>query len=115
MCSETVLNIITSEVVKAARESLGDKLDRVILYGSYARGDYNDESDIDIMVLADIDNAEELREKEKALWGVGWELGYEHDVLVTVFFKDCETFYKYIDDLPYYTNVQKDGVELYAG
>jgi len=46
MCSQSILNEITNKVVRAARECLGDKLDRVILYGSYARGDYDDESDI---------------------------------------------------------------------
>ena len=114
MCSQSVLNTITSEVVKAAKEHLGDKIDKVILYGSYARGDHDSESDIDIMVLANIDNDEELRETEKALWDIGWDIGYEYDVLVAVYFKDCETFYKYVDDLPFYMSVQKDGVELYA-
>lgn len=31
-------------------EDFGSKLDAVILYGSYARGDFDAESDIDIMV-----------------------------------------------------------------
>jgi len=44
MGSRSVLDEITAKVVQAARESLGDKLDKVILYGSYARGDYDDES-----------------------------------------------------------------------
>ena len=30
---------------------LGDSLTKVILYGSFARGDYTDNSDIDIMIL----------------------------------------------------------------
>jgi len=51
MCNQSALKKITDKVVSAARESLGDKLDRVILYGSYARGDYNANSDVDIMVL----------------------------------------------------------------
>ena len=33
------------------KKLLGQKLDKVILYGSYARGDYNEHSDIDIMIL----------------------------------------------------------------
>lgn len=37
---------------KAALQALyGDRLCDVILYGSYARGDYDDESDIDLMIL----------------------------------------------------------------
>ena len=34
-------------------ELLGDRLKKVILYGSYARGDYSENSDIDIMILTD--------------------------------------------------------------
>jgi predicted nucleotidyltransferase len=113
MSSKSVLNEITDIVVNAAKESLGEKLDKVILYGSYARGDYNYESDIDIMVLADV-SMEEMRFIDNELGQVGWEIGYEHDIVVTVFLKDCETFYKFLPVEPFYQNVMRDGVLLSA-
>lgn len=37
---------------KAALQALyGDRLGNIVLYGSYARGDYDEESDIDLMIL----------------------------------------------------------------
>ena len=36
------------------KKILGKKLKKVILYGSYARGDYTENSDIDIMVLTSL-------------------------------------------------------------
>jgi predicted nucleotidyltransferase len=113
MCTKTVLNEITDKVVKAAKESLGEKLDKVILYGSYARGDFTDESDIDIMVIADI-SIKELQIIEKELCHIGWELGFENDLIVAVFLKDSETFYKFLPAEPFYQNVMRDGVLLSA-
>jgi predicted nucleotidyltransferase len=113
MCSKSVLNEITDKVVKAAKDSLGEKLDKVILYGSYARGDFTDESDIDIMVIADM-SIEELRSVEKELCHISWELGYENDLIVAVFLKDSETFYKFLPAEPFYQNVMRDGVLLSA-
>ena len=41
---------ITSEVYEELIKLFGAKIERIILYGSYARGDFNLESDVDIMV-----------------------------------------------------------------
>ena len=42
------------------KKVFGEKFQSVILYGSYARGDYDEESDIDIMITVDM-SREELK------------------------------------------------------
>ncbi len=113
MCSQSVLETITTKIVQAARDSLGDKLDKVILYGSYARRDYDTESDIDIMVLADIPR-EDTNKERKRIWSFMGDLDLEYNIVVSVNVTDCATFYKYNKDLPFYKNVIRDGVELSA-
>ena len=113
MSNKSVFNNITDQIVKFAKNRLGDRLDKVILYGSYARGDYTDESDIDIMVIADINN-EEIQNIGKELWDIGWELGYDNNVIICVYITDCTTYYKFINDLPFYKNINKDGILLSA-
>jgi len=113
MCSQSILNEITNRVVQAAKTSLGDKLDKVILYGSYARGDHNDESDIDIMVLADIqleDRGCERVKIRKLLNCIELEL----EIVLSLNVTDCKTFNKFLQVEPFYQNVIKDGVILSA-
>lgn len=50
---------------RQVKEILEDKLSKVILYGSYARGDYRENSDIDIMVLTTLTDVEIEREEKK--------------------------------------------------
>ncbi|MCL2015606.1 MAG: nucleotidyltransferase domain-containing protein, partial [Defluviitaleaceae bacterium] len=50
--------IISKSVYNAAKNVLGDNLHKVYLYGSYARGDYDHESDIDYMVIANLPHKE---------------------------------------------------------
>ena len=50
MTIHTLLTQYLSEVQKI----YGSHLKRVILYGSYARGDYTADSDVDIMMLVDL-------------------------------------------------------------
>ena len=113
MCGQMELDQITSVVVQAAKDSLGDKLDKVILYGSYARGDYNNESDIDIMILADIPLEDRWRTYLEISRLTGW-IDLKYDVLTSINITDCATFIKYSDDLPFYRNVLKEGVLLSA-
>ena len=55
MCTSTTLNLLLKETQSELLKVFGNKLLNVVLYGSYARGDYDDESDIDIMALVDMD------------------------------------------------------------
>ena len=105
---------ITDEVSTRVQEILGDKLCKVILYGSCARGGDNEESDIDIMVLADINDDQELHKMEKILWDIGWDVGFEYDIMISVFLKNNTHFYEWMDVMAYYRNIIEDGVVLYG-
>ena len=113
MCSKTVLDEITGKVTQAARTALREKLDKVILYGSYARDDYDDESDIDIVILADIPIEQRWQTYLEISELTGY-LGLDFDTIVSIHVIDCATFYQYINDLPFYMNVMKDGVVINA-
>ncbi|GBU21013.1 nucleotidyltransferase [Fibrobacteres bacterium R8-0-B4] len=113
MCDKFVLDAITSRVCAAAKGVLGGKLEKVILFGSYARGDYHEWSDIDIMVLADI-LPEEVDETRKKIRSFMNYIELEYDVIVSLSMVCSRNYYQYINVLPFYINVQKEGVELYV-
>ena len=113
MCTQTTLSIIMDKVVQTVRDVLGDRLDKVILYGSYARGDHDDDSDVDIMVLADI-SVEDANRLDMDMTRFTSRLGLENDIVISLFVKDCGTFNKYLHIEPFYQNVLNEGVILSA-
>lgn len=107
------LDIVLKELAAQIYDLLGDKLDKVVLYGSYARGDNTDDSDVDVLVLTKM-NREENR---KAFWQLNKifsRVGLEHDILLSLFLLDTEAFYGRKAILPFYQNIEKDGVLVYA-
>ena len=113
MCSQSALNEISAKVVQAAKHSLGEKLNKVILYGSYARGDHDEESDIDILVLADIKREDSGPERNKIRDILGY-IDLDYDVVLSLSVADLDTFNKFLPVEPFYKNVIKDGVVLSA-
>lgn len=53
-----IINNLLGQYVNEIRNIYGERLKSVILYGSYARGDFNSDSDIDIMILVDLPDIE---------------------------------------------------------
>ncbi len=111
MCSAEILDMITGKVSALAKTVFGTMLDSVVLYGSYARGEQTEESDIDMMVLADVP-AESLSAYKKDFIKLSSSLGLEHDVVVTVTLKDRATFNKYFSVMPFYRNVLEEGIKI---
>ena len=72
---------VASGAVAGLRELYGARLVQVVLFGSYARGDADADSDIDLMVVlaGDVSPWDELRRLDDLLWG----LSYEHAVTVS--------------------------------
>jgi len=113
MCDKAELDIITEHMVDEARAVLGEKLDSVRLFGSYSRGDYDDESDIDIMVLADI-RPEDIKSYAGDLVRAASRLSLRHGVAVSVLLKDRQTFDTWVGVVPFYRNVVEEGILLSA-
>jgi predicted nucleotidyltransferase len=106
---------IADAVRDAALRIFGEKLNSVILYGSYACGANDAESDIDIMLLLDLP-AEALGEYRSEIAKVAsrLSLGSEGCVTISVALQDMETFEKYKSVLPFYRSVAAEGVVVYA-
>lgn len=111
MCTKSQLNIITSAVADEAKHILGSKLDAVVLYGSYARGDFDDESDIDIMVRIDCP-ANQLDSYEDSFDMLSSRLSLDNDITVSITLRDKATFEKFINALPFYSNIEREGIKI---
>jgi len=111
MCTRNQLFDITAKIAQLSKNIFGNKLEVVLLYGSYARGEETSESDVDIMVLANIPK-EELSLYKKPFIALTSELGLMYDVVITVTLKDTETFNRYLDAVPFYSSVKREGIKI---
>lgn len=107
-----ISNII-DEFIQGVNKILGDRVKKIILYGSYARGDYNDGSDIDIMILTDLTD-DELYEYSKKIWEYAYDIEWDNnfDIDLSPVVKNIDKFNYWLEALPFYMNVQKEGVVL---
>lgn len=113
MCSERELQKVTQSVVQASVELMSDKIRKIILYGSYARGDFDLESDIDIMIILNC-SQEEVREYRKEVSKIASRISLANDIEVSLLLIDTQSYEERLNILPFYQNVQREGVALYG-
>jgi len=85
-----------------------ENLSKIILYGSYARGDYHITSDVDIMILVTLSD-EEIKRVENQVFDCAFDLEMKYGVDISPIIKN-EIHYEYwVDTLPFYRNIQQEG------
>ncbi|MDY6773613.1 MAG: nucleotidyltransferase domain-containing protein [Candidatus Nanohaloarchaea archaeon] len=86
-----------------AEERLGDSLKKLVLYGSVARGEETEESDVDVFAVV------ETKEQKHLLQELGADIGVEHGVIIVPIVK-TEDEYEDMEDTIYAREVRETGV-----
>ena len=103
---------LLEQYTEILKEIYGKHLKAVILYGSYARGDYRADSDIDIMILLDFSDMD-VKEYRHELSGESFDFTMDHDLDIKPIANSQQHFQKWVDVYPFYANVEKEGVKLF--
>lgn len=109
MCNKNQLEEIIEKIVAFSKEIFGDEFHSVVLYGSYARGDYDSESDIDVMIMID-KSREELVGYRRIVNDLCTDIDLDYNVVITPKLQSVSFFEEWKNTLPFYQNIIKDGV-----
>lgn len=83
--TEEKIRVIVEKFAEESQKIYGVKLQGLILYGSCARGDFEEDSDIDILVLLDVP-ADEINRERKRILDVSDRLDLDYDVVLAPVF-----------------------------
>jgi predicted nucleotidyltransferase len=99
--------------VKKVKEHEGDNLSKIILFGSVARGEANEDSDIDVLVILKECNFE----KEIAIWSISADVMWDMDFDENAYIQAIPLSEKQSEGFDFYAlmqNVNREGVNLYG-
>ncbi len=104
---------LIQQYVSNIHDIYGSHLREIILYGSYARGDFHPDSDIDIMILLDLSDID-IKKYRHQLSDMTFDFNMDYDVDIKPIAKSEEHYRKWVDNYPFYSNVNREGVRLYV-
>lgn len=107
------LDIIKEMVKRAYQNVYGKDLIKILLYGSYARGDFDQFSDIDFVAIVK-GNRLTLQTELKKVWEKTNDISLEYEVIVSPVVIPLNEYQEYKYDLPYYRNIDKEGVKIFG-
>ena len=104
---------LIKQYVNEIKQIYGTHLRQIILYGSYARGDFRPDSDIDIMILLDLSDLE-LKAYSQKLSYMTYDFNMDYNIDIKSIAKSEAHFNKWIVNYPFYSNIHREGVILYG-
>lgn len=111
--NDQIIDVVKSESTYLVHELMQEDLVEIVLYGSCARGDYTEDSDIDIALMTRSDRLEAKKYDEK-LAAIATELAIKYFTIVNFVclpykeFEEKKTWY------PYFRNIAVEGEVLYG-
>ena len=107
------IQAILLDFAEKAKGILGKSLQEIILYGSYARGDYTEYSDVDLMLLTTLSDRE-IEKIEGEVFDLAFDFQLAYGIDISVILKNEEQFNYWLGALPFYDNVKREGVVIHG-
>lgn len=102
-----VLEIFAAE----AKRIYGSKLRGIILYDSCARGDFANDSDIDVLILLNVP-PEDISIQRNKIQDVTDRLDWDYDVVLAPVFQSFAIYERCLPVSAFYQNVKNEGVRI---
>lgn len=113
MIFEKNLEALLNELVNIYKSVYSDEIVKIVLYGSYARGTNQPDSDVDIVAIVK-GQRQELQSKLREVWDMSWKLELKYEKIVSPTVIPYDEFEEYKEALPYYRNIEREGITLVA-
>jgi predicted nucleotidyltransferase len=99
---------ILTDLRSRLTELYGARIDRLLLFGSKARGDAVEDSDVDVLVVlhGDVQPGEEIRRAG----GIAAELSLANDLVISCAFVSSQRFTS--EKSPFLINIHREGIAL---
>lgn len=111
LADKSEMDKIISEYVEEIKKILADDFERAVIYGSYARGEYNSESDIDIAIFTPR-KAEEFYLLINQIAEITFEYNLQNDIIFSPVFQNTLDFQRMLKVMPYFQNIQREGIAI---
>lgn len=113
MCSQLEVRSIVAQLQERLEAIFPREQFDVILFGSYARGEADDGSDIDVMFLVD-SSRQMIQEKHWQIGEAAAEVLMDCGVVVSPVVENRAYYQTNVELLPFFRNVQREGVRMGA-
>lgn len=108
MLSAAELEGLLARLAEGLKGLYGERYQGLVLYGSYARGEADEGSDVDVLLLLEgpVDSWQEFRRVEPMVW----PLSLEVDLLISIVPVDVEAYRK--SRKPFLINARGEGMPV---
>jgi len=93
-----------NEFIERLKAQFSEKIEKIVLFGSYARGDYDEESDIDVLIVGELSLNDIL--------DLIFEIMLKYGVLINAITESKEEFER-LREASFHRLLLSEGVVLY--
>lgn len=101
---------MVKEIISGLTNIFNEDIEAIILYGSVARQEETQESDVDIAIVVNCQMNEEVS-KQFISWSAGLDLKFNK--VFSIIDIEKERLNKWGDILPFYKNIKEEGIVLW--